>query len=71
LVIACDEITEYRVTIGTTVFKLTSDGHLISRGNETLKKVLTDVVDQIIKVGAFKDVPGLTAIKQRINNLLQ
>lgn len=71
LVLACDQITEYKITVAQAEFKLTESGHLISKGTETLNKILTDLVDQVLKVYAPKDVPGLTAIKQRINNLLQ
>lgn len=71
LVIACDEITLHRVTIGTVVFKLNSDGVLISKGNETLNKILTDLVTGVLSVAAPKDVPGITALKIRINNLLK
>lgn len=71
LILACDEITEYRITVGQVVYKINDTGHLIEKGDETLKKILNDLVDQVLKIYAPKDVPGLTAIKLRINNLLQ
>lgn len=70
-VLACDKITEYRVTVGSVVYKINADGHEISKGEETLKNIMNDLVDQVIKIGAYKDVPGLTAIKTRINSLLK
>lgn len=71
IILACDEITEYRLTIGNTVYKVDSTGHEISKGNESLKKVLNDLVDVILTIGAFKDTATLTLIKQRLNNLLK
>lgn len=71
VVLACDEIEEYRVTVGETAYKIDAQGHQIGKGNETLKKILNDLVDGVLKVYAPKDVAGLTAIKQRINTLLQ
>lgn len=71
IVIACDKISSYRVTVGTTVFKLDETGALISKGNETLNKILNDLIQIIIGIGAFKDMPGLAAIKIRINDLLK
>lgn len=71
IVIACDEISMYSITVGTTVFKLDSDGVLISNGTETLNKILTDLVKGVLSVAAAKDVPGITMLLTRINNLLK
>lgn len=71
IVIACDEIILYRVTVGTVVFKLDNTGVLVSKGNETLKKILTDLVNGVLSVAAPKDVPGITGLLTRINNLLK
>lgn len=70
LVVACDEITEYRITAGQAVHTINDQGHQIANGDESLKMLLSDLVDQVLKVYAPKDVAGLTAIKQRINTLL-
>lgn len=71
IVIACDQITSQRITIGGVVFKLDSTGTLISNGEETLKKILTDLVTAVISIGAPKDVATLTGLLTRINNLLK
>lgn len=71
IVIACDKVTMYQVTIGTTIFKLDSSGVLISKGTETLNKILTDLVNGILTIAAAKDVPGITALLLRINDLLK
>ncbi|MBC7399851.1 MAG: hypothetical protein H7289_07875 [Mucilaginibacter sp.] len=71
LVLACDEITEYKITVGTAVYKLDATGHVIGKGTETLKKILGDLIDTVLTIGAYKDTASLTQIKQRINNLLK
>jgi hypothetical protein len=71
LVLCAYEITNYQVTIGTAVFEVTEEGTLIKKGNDTLKAVLNDIVNQMLKIYAPKDVAGITAIKTRINNLLK
>lgn len=71
LVLACDEISEYKITLGTAIYKLDASGHVISKGTETLKKILGDLIDTILTIGAYKDTASLTQIKQRVNNLLK
>lgn len=71
LVLAADEISEFKITIGTAVYKLDSTGHVISKGDESLKKILADLIDTVLTIGAYKDTATLTLIKQRINNLLK
>lgn len=71
IVIACDQITSQRVTVGGVVFTIDADGTLISKEDETLKKILTDLVTAVISIGAPKDVGTLTGLLTRINNLLK
>ncbi|MFS2189811.1 hypothetical protein ACCC92_24255 [Mucilaginibacter sp. Mucisp84] len=71
LVLCADEITNYQITIGTAIFNITEEGTLIKKGDETLKAVLNEMVDQMLKIYAPKDVAGITAIKERLNNLLK
>lgn len=71
LVIACDKITMYQVTTGTTVMRLNSDGVLIGKGDETLNKILTDLVNVVAGIAAPKDMAALTLLLDRINNLLK
>lgn len=69
-ILAADEIDSYRITVGTSELKIKADGITVKRDTETLKKILDDIIGKIISIGAYKDVPGLISIKQRINNLL-
>lgn len=69
--LACSEVGNVIITIGETKLKVSDSGHEIAKGSENLKSILIDLVDQVIKIGAFKDVPGLVLITQRLNNLLQ
>lgn len=71
IVIACDQITSQRVTVGGVVFTIDAEGTLISKEDETLKKILTDLVTAVISIGAPKDVGTLTGLLTRINNLLK
>ncbi|RKR83187.1 hypothetical protein BDD43_3389 [Mucilaginibacter gracilis] len=67
---ACSEVEKVLIVVDTTKFELNTSGTLISKGDETLNRILNEMVDQMLKIYAPKDVPGITALKQRINNLL-
>ena len=69
--LAADEIDSYRITTGDTQFKITADGVLIQKNDETLKSILNDLVTGLLSVAAPKNVPGITALTARINNLLK
>jgi hypothetical protein len=71
IVIACDQISSYRVTVGAVVFTIDDTGTLISNGTETLKKILTDLVTAVMSIGAPKDMATLTELLIRINTLLK
>lgn len=68
--LACSDIDQVLIETGSTSFKISQSGTLIKKDADTLEKVLSDLVDQVIKIYAPKDVPGLGAIKKRISNLL-
>lgn len=70
-ILAADEIDSYRITVGTSELKIKADGITVKRDTETLKKILDDLLDTILTIGAYKDTASLTQIKQRINNLLK
>lgn len=70
-VISCDKIEEYKIVTGSSSFKMNTDGFSISTGDETMKKLMNEIVDQMLKIYAPKDVPGLTTLKDRINTLLK
>jgi hypothetical protein len=70
LVIACDQITSYRVTVGLMVFTIDQTGFKITNGTDSLAKILTDLVKGVLTIAAPKDVPDITALLLRISNLL-
>jgi hypothetical protein len=49
IVLACDMITSWRVTVGNTVVSVDGGGVQISKANETLNKILTDLVKSRFK----------------------
>lgn len=58
-----NEIENTRLIVG-------KQGLTISRGSDNLKDLLNEFVDQMLKIYAPKDVPGITKLKVKINNLL-
>jgi hypothetical protein len=82
MVIAADEITKYRVTIGDMVFEMDGEKFLIKKGEENLLQLMNDLIDGIENAswitsngpttGMFPaSATVLTAIKTRFNNLLK
>lgn len=70
---------KYTVTMGSVTYEISRDGFAIKRGTETLKKILSDLIDQIVaeKHPTPSGVSGppinaaqFEAIKQRLPNLL-
>jgi hypothetical protein len=70
IVIACDQIAMYRITTGNTILKVDPDGVVVSKGDETLGKILNDLVRGVLSIAAPKDVPAITDLITRINDLL-
>ncbi len=68
--IDAEEVEEYVLNVNESLFKIDLNGFEIKKGNVTLKKILDEVVSQMLKIYAPKDVAGITAIKTSINNLL-
>jgi phage baseplate assembly protein V len=71
----------YTVVMNTTTFEISRDGFKIKRGTETIKKILSDLIDQLVAethnvtaVGAPTGPPinlaQYNAIKARLTNLL-
>jgi hypothetical protein len=71
IVLAFDEITSWRVTTGDTVMGLNSTGVQISKGDESLNKILTDLVKAVLTIAAAKDAASLTLLLTRIKTLLK
>jgi len=70
-VISCDKIEEYKVVTGNSTFKMNNDGFTLSTGSESMKALMTEIVDQMLKIYSPKDGPGLLRLKERINTLLK
>lgn len=70
----------YTVTLDTTVYEISRLGFKVKRGTETLKKIISDTLDQIAAITVTCAAPGapstppinlatFTAIKARLLNL--
>lgn len=70
---------KYTVTMDTVTYEISRDGFKVKRGSETLKKILSDMLDKIIAQthttpsgvsGPPINAADFTAIKNRLPNLL-
>ncbi len=68
------ELESFKVEIGTTSFELT-DLIEIKKGNETLLKIIQDIISEVSKIfpssGTPPNIPALTLISQRAAQLLK
>jgi hypothetical protein len=71
LVLACDEITSFKVTVGVMVLTVDENGFGLSNGGDSLKSIMSDLVTGVLSIYAPKDVTGITALTARIEDLLQ
>jgi hypothetical protein len=75
MIIAAGEIDRYRLSIGQTVIEQDSTGLLIAKQDDTLKQVLTLIVEAVQKIvviqGTNPDLPKLSQALTKINNLLR
>jgi len=60
-----------RAEIGNAKMAMDKDGFALEKGADSLKGLLDGLVDQLLKVYAPKDVPGITALKTKIENLFK
>lgn len=65
------QIDEILNEIDNTKMIVGKEGFTFEKGNESLKGLLTDIVDQMLMIYAPKDVPGITKLKIQINNLFK
>lgn len=65
------EVDEVVSTIETTTLSVDAGGVTIARGNDDLKSVLLEFINQMMKIYAAKDAAGIAKLKNRINNLLK
>lgn len=75
MVIAAGEVDKYRLSIAQTVIEQDSTGLLVMKEDDTLKQVLTLLVEAVQKIvviqGTNPDYPKLTQALAKINNLLR
>ena len=64
------EVDEVSCLIGDTRFITGKKGVTIAKGNDGLKEVLIGLVDEVLKIYAPMNKPGLILIKNRIKQLL-
>lgn len=72
--IDASEVLEYYVKTNTSEVQIKENGIAIKRGNETLKSILNDFMDEVNKIivinGTTINVAAVMAIKQRLNSVL-
>lgn len=75
MLIAAGEFDKWRMKIGTTIIEQDATGLLIKKGNDTLKGILSDFIDEVAKIvvlqGTSPSVPALLAIKTKVLNVLK
>lgn len=73
-VIHAEEVEEIETTSGDSKFRIKKDGFIIKQGNESLKSVFNDMIDELNKIiviqGTTINVPAMNLIKQRLNKIL-
>lgn len=69
------EISEVKYKIGDSFYSVTQAGHLVQKGDDTLKQVLTMIVEAVQQIvvmyGNNPDYVKLTEAMTKINNLLR
>jgi hypothetical protein len=73
--IDASEVEGYYVKANTSEVEVENEGITIKRGNQDLKSVLNDMIDEINKIkviyGNSIDVVAMTVIKDRLNSILK
>ena len=60
IMLACDEIDDIRITAAGFELQLNQTGIAISNGGDSLKQILSDLIDQIQSIYAPKDVGAIS-----------
>lgn len=73
-VIHAEEVEEIETTVGQSKLRVKQDGFIIKQGDESLKNVFNDLIDELNKIiviqGTSINVPAMNLIKQRLNKIL-
>lgn len=65
------EVEEMKIQIEGQVFHLNKDGFTLKNDQEDLKEILNSFCEEMLKIYAPKNVPGINALKSRIKKLLK
>jgi len=75
VILKCGEIERVIIEVADTKYQIDADGYLMSKGSESMKKILEDlikVVQGIIVInGRGPSIPELTAIKNRLKTFFK
>jgi hypothetical protein len=80
MLLACEKVDKYRITVDDCVIEMTSEGIKISKAGESLKNILNDLIDAIKALtvptntgasGTPINAAQFTAIENRVNNFLR
>ena len=75
VLLAAEKITKKRIVVNTAILETTANGHLLQKGSDTLKQVLTLVIQAVQQIvvldGNNPDYVKLAQALTKVNNLLQ
>ena len=71
MVIAADEIEKIGYYIGTSIFEIDATGFLLKKQNETLKKIMVDLVGAVKAMSFVVTTPSGPGATATLNNLAQ
>lgn len=71
VVIAVDEITAVRCKVDNAEFKIDQDGFTLQQGDDSLGKVLQDLIEQILLIYAPKNTAAIQLIKDRADQFIK
>lgn len=74
ILLDANEVEELIYKSGDSEFTIKEQGYIVKKGNESLKNILNDFIDEVNKIivvnGTTINVAAVTAIKQRLNTVL-
>jgi hypothetical protein len=80
LLLACEKLDKYRLTVDESIIEMTSDGIKVSKAGESLKSILNDLLEAIKTLtvptgtgpsGTPINEAQFTSIENRVNNFLR
>lgn len=71
VLISTEKIQKIKYNADKKYMEFDKDGLLVSNGNDTLKKCLDDLLDEIVKIYAPMNKAAFVAIKDRLSKLIK